>query len=178
EPPVLSPTSGNAPITSGKTTPSEADVAAEARVAAPKFGDPLRGKAIPTYGKGVGPAAERIPGGRPDGQTVIAGHGSYVRGTGDMQMPSGTWGYFYVEDGVGLKQSKGLAVEQGEKVRPTEIVGPGRSLPNYTVSPGDDLKMMSGSITVSKDTLLSEILKPNMGPVHISICRKHCDPWR
>lgn len=31
---------------------------------------------------------------------------------------------------------------------------------------------------MSKDTLLSEILKPNMGPVHLVICRKHCDPRR
>ncbi|MFJ8599238.1 putative adhesin [Streptomyces shenzhenensis] len=138
----------------------------------------VRGHKIPTYGRGVGPAAERIHGGRTDGQTVIAGHGWYVRGTGDMQMPSGTWGYFYIEDGVGLRQTVGLAVEKGEKIKPTEIVGPGKSLPNYTVAPGDNLRMMSGSITVSRDTLLSEILKPNMGPVHLAICRKHCDPRR
>lgn len=138
----------------------------------------LRGHDIPTHGKGVGPAAERIPGGRPDGQAVIAGHGWYVRGTGDTQMPSGTWGYFYVEDGIGLVQSVGLAIEKGQKVTPTEIVGPGKSLPNYTVSPGHNLVMMSGSITVSRPTLLSEILKPNMGPVHLAICRKHCDPQR
>ncbi|WP_229858654.1 DUF6531 domain-containing protein [Streptomyces poonensis] len=138
----------------------------------------VRGHDIPTHGKGVGPAAERLPGGRPDGQAVIAGHGWYVRGTGDTQMPSGTWGYFYVEDGIGLRQSVGLAVEQGKKIKPTEIVGPGKTLPNYTVAPGNDLKMMNGSITVSKDTLLSEILKPNMGPVHLAICRKHCDPRR
>ena len=138
----------------------------------------LRGHDIPTHGKGVGPAAERLPGGRPDGQAVIAGHGWYVRGTGDTQMPSGTWGYFYVEDGIGLRQSVGLAVEQGKKTKSAEIVGPGKTLPNYTVAPGHDLKMMNGSITVSKDTLLSEILKPNMGPVHLAICRKHCDPRR
>ncbi|MFH8989791.1 DUF6531 domain-containing protein [Streptomyces sp. NPDC017940] len=138
----------------------------------------VRGHKNPTHGKGVGPAAERVPGGRPDGQAVVAGHGWYVRGTGDTRMPSGTWGYFYVEDGVGLRQSVGLAIERGQKIKPTEIVGPGKSLPDYTVSPGDNLKMMSGSITVSKDTLLSEILKPNMGPVHLAICRKHCDPRR
>ncbi len=138
----------------------------------------VRGHNVPTHGKGVGPAATRIPGGRADGQAVIAGHGWYVRGTGDTRMPSGTWGYFYVEDGIGLRQSVGLAVEKGEKIKPSEIVGPGKSLPNYTVAPGDDLRMMSGSITVSRDTLLSEILKPNMGPVHLAICRKHCDPRR
>ncbi|MEU9193191.1 FG-GAP-like repeat-containing protein [Streptomyces hundungensis] len=139
---------------------------------------PVRGHDTPTVGKGVGPAGKRIPGGRPDGQAVIAGHGVYVRGTGDTTMPSGTWGYFYVEDGVRLRQSVGLAIEKGEKVKPTEIVGPGKSLPNYTVKPGADLEMMSGSITVSKDTLLSDVLKPNMGPVHIAICREHCDPRR
>ncbi len=138
----------------------------------------LRGHDIPTHGKGVGPAAERLPGGRPDGQAVVAGHGWYVRGTGDTDMPSGTWGYFYVADGVGLRQSVGLAIEQGKKIKPTEIVGPGKSLPDYTVAPGSDLRMLSGSITVSKETLLSEILKPHMGPVHLAICRKHCDPRR
>ncbi|CAM5584859.1 hypothetical protein SABIM44S_04702 [Streptomyces abikoensis] len=106
----------------------------------------VRGHKIPTYGKGVGPAGKRIPEGRPDGQAVIAGHGVYVRGTGDMQMPSGTWGYFYVEDGARLRQSVGLSIEKGG--------------------------------TVNKDTLLSDILKPGMGPVHIAICREHCDPRR
>lgn len=138
----------------------------------------VRGHNIPTHGKGVGPAGNRLPGGRHDGQAVIAGHGVYVRGTGDTQMPSGTWGYFYVEDGARLRQSVGLSIEKGEKVKPTEIVGPGKSLPDYTVKPGADLEMMSGSITVSKDTLLSKILKPNMGPVHIAICREHCNPRR
>ncbi|MFE3737043.1 RHS repeat domain-containing protein [Streptomyces sp. NPDC059134] len=97
---------------------------------------------------------------------------------GDAQIPSGTWAYFYVDDGIGLRQSVGLAVEQGKKIKPSEIVAPGRTLPNYTVAPGHDLRMMNGSITVSKDTLLSQILKPNMGPVHLAICRKHCDPRR
>ncbi|WP_449479290.1 hypothetical protein [Streptomyces abikoensis] len=63
-----------------------------------------------------------------------------------MQMPSGTWGYFYVEDGARLRQSVGLSIEKGG--------------------------------TVNKDTLLSDILKPGMGPVHIAICREHCDPRR
>ncbi|MFD7819673.1 putative adhesin [Streptomyces sp. NPDC059698] len=136
----------------------------------------LRGHSIPSHGKGVGPARVRIPGGRPDGQAVIAGHGAYIRGTGDTQMPSGTWGYLYVEDGKMLGQPVGLAVEQGKKVKPTEIFGPGKDIPNYTVFPGTDLRMMSGSITVSKPTLLSDILKPNMGPVHMAFCREHCNP--
>ncbi|WP_405680548.1 putative adhesin [Streptomyces sp. NBC_01238] len=57
-------------------------------------------------------------------------------------MPSGTWGYFYVEDGIGLRQSVGLTVEQGKKIKPTDVVGPGKTLPNYTVAPGHDLRMM------------------------------------
>lgn len=35
---------------------------------------------------------------------------------------------------------------------------------------------MSGSTTVTRDALLSEILKLDMGLVHLAICRKHCDP--
>ncbi|GAA4964678.1 hypothetical protein GCM10023238_35360 [Streptomyces heliomycini] len=105
----------------------------------------VRGHDIPTHGKGVGPAAERLPGGRPDGQAVIAGHGWYVRGTGDTQMPSGTWGYFYVEDGLGLRQSVGLAVEQGRRSSPQRSSVPGKTLPDYTVAPGHDLRMMNGS---------------------------------
>ncbi|MGW2058633.1 DUF6531 domain-containing protein [Streptomyces sp. NPDC001840] len=135
-----------------------------------------RGHSSPTHGRGVGPAAKRNSGGRPDNQAVVAGHGVYVRGTGDASMPSGTWGYFYVKDRERLKQSVGLAVERGEKIPPAEIVGPGKRFPNYTVKPGDNLEMMSKSITVSADTLLSDILKPNMGPVHIAICREHCNP--
>ncbi|MFI5775115.1 hypothetical protein ACIA74_43165 [Streptomyces sp. NPDC051658] len=37
-----------------------------------------------------------------------------------MQMPSGTLGYFYVEDGIGLRQSVGLTVEQGRKIKPRQ----------------------------------------------------------
>ncbi|WP_308190751.1 FG-GAP-like repeat-containing protein [Streptomyces sp. HPF1205] len=134
-----------------------------------------RGHDIPTVGKGVGPARIREPGGRTD-QPVIAGHGVYFRGTGDTEVPNGTWAYFYVEDGKRLSQVKGIAIEKGEKIKPTEIFRPGSSMPDYTVLPGSDLRMMERSITVSKPTRLSEILKPGMGPVHIAICREHCDP--
>ncbi|MEV1045794.1 putative adhesin [Streptomyces sp. NPDC049916] len=61
-------------------------------------------------------------------------------------------------------------------VKPTEIFGPGKDIPNYTMFPGTDLRMMSGSITVSKPTLLSDVLKPNMGPVHMAFCREHGNP--
>lgn len=47
-------------------------------------------------------------------------------------MPGGTWGYLYVEDGKTLGQPVGPAVEQGKKVKPTEIFGPGKDIPNYT----------------------------------------------
>ncbi len=41
-------------------------------------------------------------------------------------MPSGTWGYLYVEDGKVLGQPVGLAAEQGRRVKPTETFGPGK----------------------------------------------------
>ncbi|MFE4177505.1 putative adhesin [Streptomyces sp. NPDC056909] len=112
------------------------------------------------------------------GRAVLRRRLHRLSGSTHTQMPSGTWGYFCIEDGRRLPQPVGLAVEQGKKIKPTEIVGPGKALPNYTVKAGHDLRMMSGSITVSKDTLLSDILKPNMGPVHLAICRDHCDPRR
>ncbi|BFP52137.1 hypothetical protein SCMC78_19440 [Streptomyces sp. CMC78] len=75
------------------------------------------------------PPSARERGRGPDGRAVVAGHGWYVRGTGDTDMPSDAWGYFHVADGVGLRRSVGLAMEQGKKIKPTEIVGPGKSLP-------------------------------------------------
>ncbi len=137
----------------------------------------------PTFGKGVhnnDPTVERWPGGRPDGQAVIAGHGTWdVVDGAETQVPSGTWCVFYCAEDAKLSDGAGLAVEQGLIVQPYEVVGPGKNIRDLTISPARGLSyekmiVMTGSITTSHPTSLSAILRPNMGPVHIATCREWC----
>ncbi|WP_407646170.1 putative adhesin [Actinacidiphila oryziradicis] len=60
-----------------------------------------------------------------------------------------------------------------------ETFGPGDSVPNYTLSPlgtrrdnGLPFTYRQGSIVVDEDTLLSDILQPNMGVCHWVACRR------
>jgi RHS repeat-associated protein len=137
----------------------------------------------PTFGKGVNnsdPSVEVWPGGRPDGQSVIAGHGTWDVAQGaTVKTPSGTWCVYYCADDAKLADGVGLAVEQGLVVKPYEIVKPGTTIRDLTISPArgrlnDPMVVMNGSITASEATLLSSILRPNMGPVHIATCREWC----
>ncbi|KOG86294.1 type IV secretion protein Rhs, partial [Streptomyces varsoviensis] len=140
--------------------------------------DDLERRTEPAHGTGAGNehATSVTKLGRSDNSTVITGHGYYVRGTGDFQVPGGTWIKFYTEDGLRLKDSIGLKVETGGKVQPVETFGPGSSVPNYTVGPPADLNISSRSISVSQPTLLSDIIQPNMGATHATICREHISP--
>ncbi|WP_158708944.1 putative adhesin [Streptomyces sp. NRRL S-920] len=134
--------------------------------------------ASPVVGKGVGSeyAKSVTQLGRSDNSTVITGHGYYILGSGDAIVPPGTWVKFYVEDGKKLKDSLGLQVETGGKIPATDTYGPGKSFPDYTVAPPYNLRISSKSISVSKPTRLSEILEPNMGACHVTICREHANP--
>ncbi|MFE5403464.1 putative adhesin [Streptomyces sp. NPDC056580] len=53
------------------------------------------------------------------------------------------------------------------------MYGPGEKLPNYSLFPGDGLNILGAprNLTVSGETRLSELLQPNMGPVHWAACR-------
>jgi len=124
----------------------------------------------PTRGSPGNQYAEKtLPGGRPDGETVFAGHGEYRLGTGDTVVPEGTTVNFYSEMGRTLTQPKGLLIEQGGGPAPVSY-GPGSVIPNYHLKAPDRLTVMSGSRTVEDATPLSDLLKPNMGTCHWAAC--------
>jgi hypothetical protein len=148
---------------------------------ATQWAQSLRGTArgtAPRFGPGAGSeyARDITRTGRTDQSSVITGHGYYVRGSGDFEVPSSTWLHFYTPDGRRLRDTVGLAVETGERVRPTEIFVPGSIVPDYTVGAPSNLRISSRSISVTQPTRLSEIIRPNMGPCHVTICREHRNP--
>ncbi|MEU1784128.1 putative adhesin [Streptomyces abikoensis] len=122
-------------------------------------------------------ATRVFEGGRPDGQTVLAGHGYLRRGAGEMTVPPGTTISFYVPHGDLLPGLNGLTVEAG--IYPggyVETFRPGETIPDYTLDApaagmGGGFSVFEKSTTVSERTPLSQILKPSMGDVHWAACR-------
>ena len=46
----------------------------------------------------------------------------------------------------------------------------GEEIPDYTIYPPDDLNIMGTPQTVSRPTLLSELVHGGMGPVDLAVC--------
>jgi hypothetical protein len=101
---------------------------------------------------------------------VFRGHGTYEAANGTTKVPQGTCVAFYCKHDGTIGDNLGQAVETG-KAQPYEVFGPGAEIPNYTLSPGIGLKIFGNTITVQRPTLLSDLLKPNMGRVHWAACR-------
>ncbi|MEU7135381.1 putative adhesin [Streptomyces sp. NPDC046261] len=79
-------------------------------------------------------ATRVFKGGRPDGETVFAGHGYLRRGSGEMTVPPGTTISFYVPHADMLPGPNGLTVEAG--IYPggyVETFHPGQRIPDYTL---------------------------------------------
>jgi RHS repeat-associated protein len=123
-----------------------------------------------TRGAGDGYAGRILEGGRPDGQTVFAGHGEYRFGSGATTVPEGTSVNVYAPHGQGIPDSLGGAIETGGSVAPYRVYGPGEQIPNYTLKTPDGLTVYSGSTTVQASTPLSELLQPGMGSCHWAAC--------
>lgn len=121
-------------------------------------------------GAGDGYAGRVLEGGRPDGQTVFAGHGEYRYGAGTTIVPEGTSVNVYAPHGRGIPDSLGGAIETGGPVSPYRVYGPGQQIPNYTLKTPDGLTVYSGSTTVQSSTNLSELLQPGMGTCHWAAC--------
>jgi hypothetical protein len=129
--------------------------------------------AIPTgmtRGDGDDYAAAVIPGGRPDGQVVFAGHGEYRFGSGETVVPEGTTLHMYSQHGDRLSQSDGLAIEGGGGPAPVRTYGPGDTVPDYTMKAPDGLTVRGDSVTVEDPTRLSSLLRPNQGETHWAAC--------
>jgi len=118
-----------------------------------------------------GGAAPKV--GRPDGATVISGHGSYKPVNQLTTVPEGTTPVVYAPHGASISDRLGNAIETGTKqsrIPFTERYQPGDFIPDYTVHPPKGLNIEGNPITVTKDTPLSDLLKPNMGDVHLAFC--------
>ncbi|WP_405688824.1 putative adhesin [Streptomyces sp. NBC_00057] len=111
---------------------------------------------------------------RPDGETVFSGHGTIGRNTGSFMVPQGTTLNFYIPHRRTLNDSAGLAVERGSPDAPdvVESFGPGDVLPDYILGPPTDLNIMGGSLTVTRDTGISALIRQGMGNVHMAMCRE------
>lgn len=116
-------------------------------------------------------------GSRPDGNVVIAGHGWYDQYAASFEMPRGTWLKCFCRDGLKVRDSIGLKVELGQDVPVVETIVPGQTMPDQFIGPPHDLRIATGSVTVSEPTFLSEILKPNMGCVYLATCRERIQSW-
>ncbi|WP_323748907.1 WXG100 family type VII secretion target [Streptomyces sp. PR69] len=124
-------------------------------------------------------ATRVLEGGRPDGETVFAGHGFLRPNDGEVTVPGGTSISFYVPDGERIPGLNGVAVEGGSYPGgAVETFHPGQKVPNYTLGPPEAVgpggfTVYENSITVARRTLLSDLLKEDMGNVHWAACREY-----
>ncbi|WP_277440723.1 ricin-type beta-trefoil lectin domain protein [Streptomyces sp. SPB162] len=135
---------------------------------------PKAGKNLPSSAK---VAKSVTHGSRPDGNTVIAGHGWYDKYAESFEMPRGTWLKCFCADGLKLDDSVGLQVEMGGDVPPVETILPGGRMRDIFVGPPRKLNIATGSVTVSEPTLLSDLLEENMGCVYLATCRELTKSW-
>jgi hypothetical protein len=130
-----------------------------------------RGKGTPSPD---GPASV-TPGGRANGKAV-AGHGWYFSSNGmTPPLPKGMYLHFYVEHGEKLLDSVGTMIERGARnVKPVQTYGPGDRIPDYLIGHPEGLNIMSGSIIISDERLLSEMIADGTigGVCHMAICRE------
>ena len=106
---------------------------------------------------------------------ALAGHGTFLAGT--FTVPEGTWITFHAPPGAALEDQFGKSIEGGAVTKYNETYGPGDIIPEHRLGPPDGLDVLKTSITVASNTLLSQLLKPNMGRVDWAACRSpNSDP--
>jgi RHS repeat-associated protein len=111
---------------------------------------------------------------RPDGETVLHGHGSFDGANGTITVPEGTSIAFYGEHGTTISRQMGMRISGpgGPQMEPLEVFGPGDVIPNYTLAPlGRGFTFRDGATVVEERTLLSDLLESGMGRVHWAACR-------
>jgi hypothetical protein len=113
----------------------------------------------------------------PPPRTVFSGHGGFFPENGTTVVPEGTSITFYSEHGSTITDPLGNAVETNQDVSQVfkRYYGPGDTVPNYTLMPPGDLKILGSPTTVTQDTNLSELLKPGMGNTHWAACTYNPD---
>ncbi|MEU5438512.1 RHS repeat-associated core domain-containing protein, partial [Streptomyces sp. NPDC020719] len=123
------------------------------------------------FGRGMGPAGARVVGGHAAGETVFAGHGAWNIWNGWTKIPEGTQLAMYTPHGTELGDREGFMIEAGTPMSPPfRIYGAGERIRNYTLSPANDLTVLRGSTTVTRNHTLSTLLQPNAGMCHWAAC--------
>ncbi|WP_051110431.1 putative adhesin [Longispora albida] len=110
--------------------------------------------------------------GRPDGQTVLSGHGSWEVTDGWTRVPEGTTVHFYSYHGWTILDEVGGMIERGVPMKPLQTYKGGDMIPNYVLHPPFDpsLNIRGNPYVPRQSTKLKEILKPGMGDVHWAAC--------
>nr|WP_234359176.1 RHS repeat-associated core domain-containing protein [Plantactinospora sp. BC1] len=130
-----------------------------------------RSLARPSGRPGPAPPRRVVEGGRPDGERVFAGHGEHSLSNGNFTVPEGTRVAVYARYGQSLDDTQGFAVESGSSsVRAVRVYESGESMPNFTLMPPSNLRIRANSQTVEAPTLLSDLVRPNMGRCHWAAC--------
>ncbi|WUT01363.1 HINT domain-containing protein [Streptomyces sp. NBC_00708] len=111
--------------------------------------------------------------GRPDGQTVFAGHGGWSLRNDWTRVPEGTSLATYGPKGRSIGDFTGFRIEVGDTIAPMKIYGPGARVRNLQLYPpvNPPLVVHRRSITVTSQTPLSELLQPGMGMCHWAACQ-------
>ena len=104
--------------------------------------------------------------------TVFSGHGSYEPSRGSVVVPEGTSITVYSKPGATITNDLGMEIEKGTDLSRVykERYMPGDELPDYMLHSPDGLDLTGSPVTVTQDTPLSELLKPNMGECHWAAC--------
>ncbi|MFD3808246.1 polymorphic toxin-type HINT domain-containing protein [Streptomyces sp. NPDC058619] len=110
--------------------------------------------------------------GRPDGQTVFAGHGGWSLSNGWTRIPEGTSLATYGPKGHTISDFTGFRAEIGDtSLVPVNLYGPGSIVRNLQLSPPTpNLAIHQKSTTVTSKTALSDLLQPGMGTCHWAAC--------
>jgi hypothetical protein len=103
---------------------------------------------------------------------TISGHGDYSPAHGHVAVPRGTTITVYAEHGSIITDDLGNLIETGGDTSGvySQTFLTGEELPDYTIYPPDDLNIMGTPQTVSRPTLLSELVYEDMGPVDLAVC--------
>ncbi len=112
------------------------------------------------------------PGGAGLPRHTISGHGAYSPAHGQATVPAGTSITVYAEHGSIITDELGNLIETGGDTSGvySKTFHAGEELPDYTIYPPDDLNIMGTPQTVSRPTLLSELVHDGMGPVDLAVC--------
>lgn len=103
---------------------------------------------------------------------TISGHGSYDPGNGAFLVPKGSSITTFAEHGSTITDSLGNLIETGGDTSGvySKTFHAGESIPNYTIHPPDGLKILGSPLTVERPTLISELIRENMGNVNLAVC--------